>query len=257
MTKKLRDKKSSSMRIVNTVPKLIDYIRRQLGEPVIQVEVTDEQIENCIYDTIQLFGEYAYQGREEVVLVVDIDNPNKKEFMLDPRVRFITNLRQTSNISSYLAVLPGYSISQSNTLTLTMLNTLNFADITGMCSSLARISNLESLFDIPINFTWNEHTKILKILEPIHKSQYMLIEAVLDYEPQEEDFIFNHPWIKRMSTAKTKYLWGSNVGKYSGSIINGATINYDRIISEAQAEIEALTTELKDNYMEPLGIYVC
>ena len=74
---------------------------------------------------------------------------------------------------------------------------------------------------------------------------------------EEEDFIFNHPWIKRMSTAKTKYIWGSNVGKYSGSIINGATINYDRIISEAQAEIEALTTELKDNYMEPLGIYVC
>ena len=103
MTKKLRSNKSSSMRIVNTVPKLIDYIRRQLGEPIIQVEVTDEQIENCIYDTIQLFGEYAYQGREEVVLVVDIDNPNKKEFMLDPRVRFITNLRQTSSISSYLA----------------------------------------------------------------------------------------------------------------------------------------------------------
>ena len=37
MTKKLRSNKSSSMRIVNTVPKLIDYIRRQLSEPIIQV----------------------------------------------------------------------------------------------------------------------------------------------------------------------------------------------------------------------------
>ena len=56
MTKKLRSNKASRMRIVNTVPKLIDYIRRQLGEPIIKIEVKEKQIENCMYDTIQLSG---------------------------------------------------------------------------------------------------------------------------------------------------------------------------------------------------------
>ena len=255
-TKVIESPKNNRLKITDTLPKLTDYIRRQLGEPVIQVEVTDEQIEDIVYATIEMFSEYAYQGREDVVFTLEIDDPSQMTFFLNQRVKAITNIRETSNLSSFLAVIPSYCISQSNSLTLTMLNTLDFADITNMTTALSRLSNLENIFDVSINYNWNANTKRLDILEPIHKSSYMLIEASLQYEPKEVDNIYNHPWIKKMSKARTKLLWCEVTGKYQGSLINGMTLNYDRIISEAQQEIESLTEELMNTYEEPLGIYV-
>lgn len=246
--------RESRVKKINTLDKLTDYIRRQLGEPIIQVEVTDEHVQDCIYNTIEMFGEYAYQGREDIVLLLDIDT-DQKVFILDDRVKAIRNIRQTNNISSFLAVIPGYTISQSN-LTLSILSSIDYTDVENMASALSRLSNLESIFDLSVNYTWNENTKELRILEAINKSNTMMIEMSLQYEPKEIDNIYNHPWIKKMAVAKTKLLWGEILGKYQGTLVNGMSINYDRIISEAQQDIEKYTEELLETYQEPLGIWV-
>ncbi len=44
------------------------YIKRRLGEPVINVEIADEQIYDCIDDTVQLFMERHYDGSERVFI---------------------------------------------------------------------------------------------------------------------------------------------------------------------------------------------
>ena len=49
---------------------------------------------------------------------------------------------------------------------------------------------------------------------------------------------------------------GNNTGKFSTQLVNGATINYDRILSEAQQELQEQREELLETYREPLGIYV-
>ena len=84
---------------INTIEKLTDYIRRQLGEPLIKVEVTNEQIEDCIFNSIDEFCEYGVQGLEEVAVFVKVDI-NDSMIVLDERVRAITNLRSRSNLSS-------------------------------------------------------------------------------------------------------------------------------------------------------------
>lgn len=239
---------------ITTLTALTDYIRRQLGEPVIQVEVTDEQIEDLVYQTIEQYGEYAYQGREDIILLLKIDT-DQKSFILDDRVKAVTNLRQTNNLSSFLAVIAGYTIAQSN-LTLSLLSVLDYSDVTNMTTALSRLSNLESIFDLAVNYTWNENTKELRILEALHKSNYMLLELSLQYEPKEIDNIYNHPWIKKMATAKVKRLWGNITSKYDGTLINGTRINGDQIRDIAQQEIDTLTEELMNTYEEPLGIYV-
>ena len=113
-----------------------------------------------------------------------------------------------------------------------------------------------SICVLSVNYTWNENTKELRILEAINKSNTMMIEMSLQYEPKEIDNIYNHPWIKKMAVAKTKLLWGEILGKYQGTLVNGMSINYDRIISEAQQDIEKYTEELLETYQEPLGIWV-
>ena len=41
---------------------LIDYAKRQLGSPVIEINVADEQCEDCLDDAFQMWQERHYDG---------------------------------------------------------------------------------------------------------------------------------------------------------------------------------------------------
>ena len=47
---------------------LIDYCKRQLGYPVLEINVANEQIEDLVDDAIQLFNERHFDGVEQVFL---------------------------------------------------------------------------------------------------------------------------------------------------------------------------------------------
>ena len=47
---------------------LIDYCLRQLGEPVLEINVDDDQIEDLVDDAIQYFHERHFDGVERMYL---------------------------------------------------------------------------------------------------------------------------------------------------------------------------------------------
>ena len=61
----------------STKAELITYAKRQLGEPVLQVNVDDEQVNNVIDDTFQFFQENCYNGMERCYLVHEITADDK------------------------------------------------------------------------------------------------------------------------------------------------------------------------------------
>ena len=50
----------------STKQQLIDYALRKLGAPVLEVNLDDDQIDDLVDDTIQLFNERAYDGIERM-----------------------------------------------------------------------------------------------------------------------------------------------------------------------------------------------
>nr|DAF95453.1 MAG TPA: neck protein [Myoviridae sp. ctCo31] len=46
--------------IISNPRQLKDLILRRLGAPVINIEITEEQIYDCIYRALELYGEYHY-----------------------------------------------------------------------------------------------------------------------------------------------------------------------------------------------------
>ena len=56
---------------------LITYCKRQLGEPVLQVNIDDEQVNNVIDDTFQFFQENCYNGMERAYLYHEITADDK------------------------------------------------------------------------------------------------------------------------------------------------------------------------------------
>ena len=47
---------------------LIDYCLRQLGAPVLEINVDDDQIDDLVDDAIQYFNERHYDGVEKMYL---------------------------------------------------------------------------------------------------------------------------------------------------------------------------------------------
>ena len=45
---------------------LIDYCKRQLGAPVLEINVDDDQIDDLVDDAIQYFQERHYDGVERM-----------------------------------------------------------------------------------------------------------------------------------------------------------------------------------------------
>ena len=51
---------------------LIDYCKRQLGAPVLEINVADEQIDDLVDDAIQLFHERHFDGTTQAFLKYQI-----------------------------------------------------------------------------------------------------------------------------------------------------------------------------------------
>ena len=59
---------------------LITYCERQLGEPVLQINIDTDQVDNVIDDTYQFFQENCYNGMERAYLYHEITADDKTRF---------------------------------------------------------------------------------------------------------------------------------------------------------------------------------
>lgn len=238
---------------IDTKLKLIAYVREMLGSPQIECEVNDAQISQIIDDGIQKFTEFAY-GTLEATVCVNIEG--KGTYHMPENVTNIIKISKgsTSNISSFAS---NYGVNYVPDMWSQQFFT---SSITGsIMASLVTVSNtrasLEHFMGDDIYFNWNPYKKIIQVFD-----QYKgpaLIHFYYEYQADEVDQIYNHEWIKRWAIAKTKILWGSITGKYSGDLVGGVTINYDNFKSEGADEVERLEEELVDKWSDPLLPDVC
>jgi hypothetical protein len=236
---------------INTKAGLRDYVKSQLGAPTINIEVTDAQIDEIIDDTVQKFTEYAYGTLEGSVIVQingmgEYDMPNTMTNLIK------LSKGSTSNITNFSAnfgsgYVPNLWSEQFFTGSLT-------GDIIpGIIAISTTKAVLDKFFSDDIVFNFNHLSKKLQVLENYTGP------AVLHYQYEyladdNNDLVFNHEWIKGYTKAKTKELWGNVVGKFDQSLVGGARINYDRLLQEAQADIERLNEELLTKWSDPAPI---
>lgn len=106
-------------------------------------------------------------------------------------------------------------------------------------------------------FKWDSIKRSLEITGSINPRQTLIVHGQKRYHVDEEfDLIFNESWVKEMSKAKVQLLWGQVLGKYNQSLVGGASINYDRLISEAQSDIDRLMEELHEKWVDPAPVLV-
>jgi len=231
-----------------------EFCLRRLGAPLLEINVADEQVEDCIEMAFSYYYDYHYDATEKVYLArqvtqEDIDN---KYLSIEDSVIGITN------------ILPiGNSYSTNNLFNLRYQIALNdlFAFNTGPFApyymALQNVALAEELFVGKQGIRFQRHSNKLYVDiawgEKIVLGEYMLIEAYQKIDPDTYTDMYNDRWLQRYCTALIKKQWGENLKKFEGiSMPGGVSFNGQKIWDEATDEIQAIEAEMISSYSLPV-----
>lgn len=237
---------------------LIDYCLRYLGEPVVEINVDEQQVEDRIDDAIEYFRQYHYDGIEKVYLkhqVTAQDIANK----------FITLPDSIYGISRVFPIASGTSTSKSifDLQYQLRLNDLYDLTSTSVIYYTQVMSHL-ALLDMTLNghplYRFNRLNGNLYIEAnwetEIQEGIYILVECYRALDPATAPKLYNDIWLKHYCVALIKKQWGVNLSKFSGlQLPGGVTLDGPRIYNEAVEDIKALEDEML-NKAAPLEFYL-
>lgn len=226
---------------------LIEYCLRELGEPVVEINVDEQQVEDRVDEAIEFFRQYHYDGVEKVYLkhLVTQDDVTQKSIPISDLVYGVTRV---------FPIAAGTSTSKSIFDLQYQLRLNDLYDLTS--TSVIYYSMVMShlaLLDLTLNghplYRFNRLTNRLYIdenwAENIAPGTYILVECYRALDPATAPRMYNESWLKHYTTALIKKQWASNLKKFSGmSLPGGVTIDGDKLYQEAKDEIEKLEQDM-------------
>jgi hypothetical protein len=258
--------------VIKSYSALSQRIRRQLGEPLVNIEIADEQIHDNIATAMEYFTKYA--GYTEEFLVFD-----STKYIRGKGIDIATLINQTTELStslapslsagydfdleSYRRVLDCFSFNYGESTGINTLFTMEQAMSQQIYSSymvgnfgfdLVSWEILKGFIDtrnkvlaMTPHFRFDPRTQILRILpEPIPEQSYLGIVGCYIERPIAD--LISERWVYRYTLALTKIAVANVRGKFSGTnLFAGGSVNSADFMSQGIAERDALENELKNN----------
>jgi hypothetical protein len=270
---------------------LIDYGLRQLGAPVLEINIDDDQIDDLLDDAIQVFNERHFDGVEEMFLKykftqADIDRGKATaETDADVTAGIVTTTGTSTSVS-------GYGTTTSN-----FFENSNFIQVPDSVIGIEKIFKFDSssisggMFSIKYQLFLND----LYYFNSVELLQYSMVKSYLEdidflLTPErqvrfnkkqnrlyldmdfnsisEDDFIvidcqrilnpndftkvYNDPFLKMYFTALLKRQWGQNLIKFRGvKLPGGLELNGREIYDDGQRELDAIRQKMQLEYELP------
>lgn len=234
-----------------------DYCLRKLGKGALQINVTDEQINDRVDEALEHFYEYHDEGTERVFISKEVtqqDIDNKYITMPDDIIGikgFLQDLGQMSAIDFDVE----YHFMQDN------IHDVSSAEFRYFWTSMMQIAMIEQFFDYYTSFEYKRTTNRVHIhtdwKRRFSPGKQIVFDAWRIIDPDEFGRVWQNKWIRDFATALIKMQWGQNLSKYEGVVLmNGVQFDGKRLISEAEQEIEKLEQQVKETETQPLSIII-
>ena len=256
----------------STQAELITYAKRQLGEPVLEVNVSDEQVENVIDDTIQYFQENCYNGMERAYLYHEITSDDLTRFADTVTTtngstswkearNFIPIPAHVTGISKVFGLVSNsirsnlfgveYQLFLNDLYAFGSLDILNYYMTKQYLETLDMVLNNGSFQQF--RFTARRDRLYMDLDKDFLKEgSNLLIECHRMIDPTDATEMNNDPFVKKYATALMKKQWGMNLIKYTNvQLPGGVTLNGREIYMDALAEIEKIEGEVLSKYAIP------
>ena len=266
---------------------LINYCKRQLGAPVLEINVADEQIDDLVDDALQLFHERDYDGSIQTFLKykitqADIDRGRARGGSSTAGIVTTTatatidgasvsfNFEENSN---YLQVPPEvigiskiFRFDGANTVTNNMFSVkyqlfLNDIYYWGSTEILTYAMTKRYLEDIDfalntekqIRFNMRQNRLYLDIdWGSVNVDDYLVIDCYRLIDPNDSTRVYNDSFLKRYLTALIKRQWGQNLIKFQGvKLPGGIELNGRQIYDDAERELDKIKEQMSNTYELP------
>ncbi len=235
---------------------LREYILRQLGSPIHNVEITVDQLNDCITNAVDRFTERHYDSVIMALYKIQLVD-GQSSYQLPHSVKSVINVFPGNNVCSSISGLEQMLIPITPMPYQDYLWRMDdVTSITTMRMSIKTwedaISNQNLIFDW--NYSMHRFTLLGDIRNVADKYPSAGVFYLLVYEsPDEEiDDLFDNRWLKNYASALSKKQWATNLYKYNGCALpGGAELNYDGIMTDANDEIQKLEEQLEDEFVLP------
>ena len=268
---------------------LIDYAKRQLGFPVLEINVADEQFQDLLDDAIQIYQERHYDGIARMYLKYKItqDDIDRGQARGGDSTLGITTTTTTSTVglsttfnieenNNYIQMPPSViGVNQifkvrSDTvydglfniryqLFLNDLYAFGSIDLLQYAMVQTKLEDITFLLNPDVRYRFNIRQDRLYIdvdWAQINKDDYFVIDCFRILDPDDFTKVYNDQFLKRYFTALCKRQWGQNLIKFQGvQLPGGIQLNGRQIYDDGEREIAEIRAKMASDYeMPPLDM---
>ena len=266
---------------------LVNYCKRQLGAPVLEINVAEEQIDDLIDDALQYFHERHFDGVVQTYLKYKITEGdiNRGRTRGDNQTVGIVTTTASSTIdgasvtfsfeenSNYLQIPPQviginkiFRYDGSQTVTNNMfsvkyqlfLNDLyNFSSVDILSYAMVKryLEDVDFLLNTEKQIRFNQRQDRLYLdvdWGDVTKDDYLIIDCYRLLDPNDFTRVWNDSFLKRYVTQLIKRQWGQNLMKFQGvKLPGGVELNGRQIYDDAQNELDAIREVMSNTYELP------
>ena len=269
----------------STRQELIDYCKRKLGYPVLEINVADEQIEDLVDDAVQFFQERHFDGVYQTYLKYkitqdDIDRGRAtttngvgiSTITVNENVGLTTSFvyNETGNFlpvpPSVIGVNKIFHFDGANSITNNMFSVkyqlfLNDVYYWGSTELLTYAMVKTYLEDIEFLLTTQKQIRFNKRQDRLYvdidwggvsAGTYFVIDCFRTMDPNDYSRVWNDSFLKPYLTALIKRQWGQNLIKFQGvKLTGGIELNGRQFYEDAQREIDIIMERMSNTYELP------
>jgi hypothetical protein len=232
-----------------------EYCLRKLGKGVLQINVSDEQVEDRIDEALLYFHDYHFDGAEHSYFkhqVTQLDKDNK-----------YIELDDDEGIIGVVRVFPiGDPAMRSddifNIRYQIALNDLYNLTSVSMVPYYLAMEHLALIQEIlvgkqPIDFNRKTNRIYPRMgWEKVAVGEYLLFEVYRKLDVDEYSTIWGDRWLQNYATALIKEQWGTILTKFKDvKLTSGNVYNGEKILEDAQKEREKLEDRIHIDYELP------
>ena len=257
------------------------YCKRALGFGVIDINVSDDQVDDRVDEALQYFAQYHYDGVEKMYLkhkitqdTIDRCRTNATTSATDKVDSSVSaSFEEGKNyipvpdsIVSITQIFP-FSNAQTNSmfdiryqLRLNDLYDFSSTSIIHYQMTMQQLDLLEHVLvgEVPIRFNQHQNRLYLDMdWEQMEADEFIIIECYRKIDPATYTDIFDDIYLKRYATALIKKQWGANLSKFNGvATLGGVTMNGEQIYSQAIEEIQRLEEQIQLSFETPIDYMI-
>ena len=261
---------------------LIDYCLRQLGAPILEINVDEDQIDDLVDDAIQYFNERHYDGVEKMYLNYQITQDDiDRGTAVPPSGTGIVGVTTTSttNVQSTWYESGNFIQVPDSVIGIEKIFKFDTSSISGGMFSIKYQLFLNDLYyfnsvellqyamvksyleDIDFLLTTDKQIRFNKRQDRLYididwgsqsAGDYIVIECYRALDPADFVKIYNDSFMKMYLTALIKRQWGRNLSKFKGvKLPGGIELNGGEILQQAEQELAEIKGRMTSEYELP------